>query len=141
MFYFGRGQIKMRSIVTFSFIAILAFASLAYADELKPYQTGKLLRMDSVPCTVGNAKSQESLCLQYVLEADGVVFHIRPRNAKHVVVLPAGERAQFRIDKGRLLMRMDGVDSKERQYAVVSISPRSDNSTADATPARLNHLQ
>jgi len=131
----------MRSIVTLSLGMILAFASLANADDLKPYQTGKLLEMESVPCTIATAKSQKQRCLQYVLEADGVIFHIRPRNAKHVVVLPVGERAQFRIDKGMILIHMDGVDSHEQQYVVVSLNPSSDQSTADATPVRLNHLQ
>jgi hypothetical protein len=131
----------MRSIITYSFSAILLFASFAYADDLKPYQTGKLLQMDSVPCNVAQARSQQSHCLQYVLESDSVVFHLRPKDAKHAVALPVGERAQFRIDKGKILMHMDGIDSKERQYVVVSIAPRSESSTADATRARVNHLQ
>ena len=131
----------MRSIITFSFSAILLFASFAYADGLKPYQTGKLLQMDSVPCNVAQAKSQQAYCRQYVLETDSVVFHLRPKNAKHAVALPVGERAQFRIEKGRILMHMDGVDNRERQYVVVSLAPRSENSSADAAPVRLNHLQ
>jgi|SRR5579872_2478936 len=126
----------IRSTIVLS--AILVFASLAYADDLKPYQTGKLLQMESVPCSTDHARP---LCLQYVLEADSVVFHIRPKNGKHAVALPVGERAQFRIEKGRILMHMDGVDNTERQYVVVSLSPRSESSTADAAPVRLNHLQ
>jgi hypothetical protein len=39
-----------------------------------------------------------------------------------------------------MLLRVEYLDSKEREYVVVSITPRSE-STADATPARLNHLQ
>jgi hypothetical protein len=39
-----------------------------------------------------------------------------------------------------MLLRMEGVDPKEREYAIVSIKPRGD-STADASPTRLNHLQ
>lgn len=126
----------MRS--TFLFSAILIFASLAYADDLKPYQTGKLLQMEAVPCSV---KAQEPLCRQYVLEADSVVFHIRPKSGKHAVVLPVGERAQFRIEKGKIVMHMDGIDNTERQYIVVSLAPRSESSSADAAPVRLNHLQ
>ena len=128
----------MRSLITSSFSAILIFASFAHADDLKPYQIGKLLQIESVPCS---ARSQEHLCAQYVLEADSVVFHLRPRNGKHAVALPVGERAQFRIEKGRILMHMDGVDNRERQYVVVSLAPRSQSSTADAAPVRLNHLQ
>jgi len=120
--------------------AVLILASVASAGDLKPYQTGKLLQPDSANCAA-QSKSSEPSCLQYDLESDSVVFHIRPKNAKHAVVLPVGERAQFRIDKGVILLHMDGVDSKERPYVVVSISPRTESKTADAGPRRINHLQ
>lgn len=126
----------MRSTVLFS--AVIVLASFAYADDLKPLQTGKLLQMESVPCS---AKAQESLCVQYVLEADSVLFHIRPKSGKHAIVLPVGERAQFRIERGGILLHMDGVDSRDRQYVVVSLAPRTENNAADARPVRLNHLQ
>jgi hypothetical protein len=119
--------------------AVLILASAASAGDLRPYQTGKLLQSDS-DCSV-QSKSSESSCVQYVLESDSVVFHIRPKNAKHAVVLPIGERAQFRIDKGLILLHMDGVDDQERAYVVVSISPLTENNTADAGPRRVNHLQ
>jgi len=119
--------------------AVLIFASVASAGDLKPYQIGKL-QTDSAGCTA-QSKSPEPSCLQYALESDSVVFHIRPKNAKHAVVLPEGERAQFRIDNGLILLHMDGVDNKERPYVVVSISPRTESNTADAGPRRLNHLQ
>src|SRR5690348_4897728 len=120
--------------------AVLTLASIASAGDLKPYQTGKLLQTDSANCTA-QSKSSEASCMQYVLESDSVVFHIRPKNAKHAVALPVGERAQFRIDNGLILLHMDGVDSKESPYVVVSISPRTDSNTAEAGPRRLNHLQ
>ena len=120
--------------------AVLTLASVASAGDLKPYQSGKLLQTDSANCAA-QSKSSEPSCLQYVLESDSVVFHIRPKNTKHAVVLPEGERAQFRIDKGVILLHMDGVDNKERPYVVVSISPRTESSTADAGPRRANHLQ
>jgi hypothetical protein len=56
------------------------------------------------------------------------------------VLLPIGEQAQFRLAKDKLLLRVQALDSKEREYIVVSMTPRGD-STADASPARLNHLQ
>lgn len=120
--------------------AVLIFLSAASADDFKTYQTGKLLQTDFATCTA-QGKSPEASCVQYVLESDSVVFHIRPRNAKHNMILPAGERAQFRINKGVILLHMDGVDNKERPYVVVSISPRIESSTAEAGPRRLNHLQ
>lgn len=137
---------------------ILGLATAAYAKEPKPYQTGKLLQMDSVPCGTaekdaksfagemlgtdsGNKKTQEVLCQEYVLQAARVIYRIRPRDEKHPVLLPVGERAQFRLQKDKMLLRVEDLDSKEREYIVVSMTPRSDSSTADATPARLNHLQ
>lgn len=128
----------MRSTALIGVLLILA--SIALADDLKPYQTGKLLQSDSASC-ISQSKSPDGACLQYALESDSVVFHIRAKNAKHAVALPVGERAQFRIDKGVILLHMDGVDNKERPYVVVSISPRTETSTADAGPRRLNHLQ
>jgi hypothetical protein len=56
------------------------------------------------------------------------------------MLLPVGQNAQFRLEKNKMLLRVEGLDGKEREYVVVSIKPRGD-STADASPARLNHLQ
>jgi hypothetical protein len=137
---------------------ILGLASAAYAKETKPYQTGKLLQMDSVPCGTaekdaksfagemlgtdsGSKKTQEVLCQEYVLQAARVIYRIRPRDEKHPVLLPVGEQAQFRLQKDKMLLRVEDLDSKEREYIVVSMTPRADSSTADAAPSRLNHLQ
>ena len=138
-------------------LASLLFAVAAYAKEPKAYQSGKLLQMDSVQCGVDekNAKSftgeligtdsahkktQEVLCQEYLLQTDKMIYRIRPKDAKHPVLLPVGERAQFRMEKDKMLLRVEDLDSKEREYIVVSMTPRSD-STADASPVRLNHLQ
>jgi len=52
-----------------------------------------------------------------------------------------GEKAQFRLVKDKMLLRVEDLDSKEREYIVVSMTPRADSSTAEASPSRLNHLQ
>jgi hypothetical protein len=137
---------------------VLGLASAAYAKDPKAYQTGKLLQMDSVQCGMaekegksfagemlgtdsGSKKTQELLCQEYVLQSERVIYRIRPRDEKHPVLLPVGEQAQFRLQKDKMLLRVEDLDSKEREYIVVSMTPRSDGSTADATPSRLNHLQ
>lgn len=137
---------------------VLALSLLASAKDPKPYQTGKLMQMDSVPCgtaekdsttvagemlgrDAGSKKTHEILCQEYVLQTERVVYRIRPRDDKQPVLLPVGEQAQFRMEKDKMLLRVEGVDSKERAYLVVSMTPRSDSSTADAYPVRLNHLQ
>jgi hypothetical protein len=137
---------------------LLGLASAAYAKDPKPYQTGKLLQMDSVKCGEAekdgqsfagemlgpdstNKKTQELLCQEYVLQAESVIYRIRPRAEKHPLLLPVGERAQFRLQKDKMLLRVEDLGGKEREYIVVSMTPRTESSSADATPARLNHLQ
>jgi hypothetical protein len=137
---------------------VLGLASAALAKEPKPFQTGKLLQMDSVQCGVAekdakslagemlgtdssNKKTQELLCQEYVLQAERVIYRIRPRDEKHPALLPVGEQAQFRLEKDKMLLRVEDLDSKEREYVVVSMTPRSDSTAADATPSQPNHLQ
>jgi hypothetical protein len=138
-------------------LATLLLAATAYAKEPKAYLSGKLLQMDSVQCGVdekdaksfagemigtdsGHKKTQQLLCQEYVLQGEKVVYRIRPRDEKHPALLPVGDQAQFRMEKDKMLLRVEGLDSKEREYIVVSMTPRGDSS-ADASPARLNHLQ
>jgi hypothetical protein len=132
-------------------------AGAAYAKEPKAYQTGKLLQMDSVQCGAdekdaksfageivgtdsGHKKTQQILCQEYVLQTDQVTYRVRPKDDKHAVLLPIGQNAQFRLEKNKMLLRVEGVEDKEREYIVISIKPRGD-STADANPGRPNHLQ
>lgn len=126
-------------------LASILLAATAYAKELKAYQDGKLLQMDSVQCgTDENAKkgkTHELLCREYLVETDQVVYRVRAEDDKHPVLLPIGENAQFRLDKNKLLLRVEGFDNKEREYVIMSIKPRGDSEAADASPARLNHLQ
>ena len=125
-------------------LASLLLAATAYAKELKAYQDGKLLQMDSVQCGMDDnatkGKTHDLLCQEYLVQTDQVIYRIRPKDDKHAVLLPIGQSAQFRLEKNRMLLRIEGIDSKEREYLVLSIKPRGD-STADARPARLNHLQ
>jgi len=110
------------------------------------YQKGKLLRMDSSSCgtsekgsktvageifgTDGQHKqTQELLCQEYILQADHVIYRIRPKDDKHPVLLPIGETAQFRINKDKLILRVPEVNDKEHEYIVVSMTPREDKDT------------
>lgn len=134
----------------------ILLAATAYAKEPKAYQSGKLLQMDSVQCGVdekdaksftgemigtdsGHKKTQQLLCQEYLLQAERVIYRIRPKDAKHPALLPVGDQAQFRLEKDKMLLRVEDLDRKEREYIVLSMTPRTD-STADAGP-RLNHLQ
>jgi hypothetical protein len=119
-------------------LASILLATAAYGKEPKAYQSGKLVQMDEVSC--GARKTQEPLCQEYVLQTDKVEYRIRPRDTKHTVVLPVSEQAQFRLEKSKMLVRVQYLDNKERAYIVVSVTPRSEK-TADARPVHLNHLQ
>jgi hypothetical protein len=142
----------------FALCLLLTLTAAAVAKEPKPYQTGKLLQMDSVQCGTaekdatslagemlgtdsGSKKTHELLCQEYVLQSDHIIYRIRPRDEKHPVLLPVGEQAQFRLQKDKMLLRVEDLDNKEREYIVVSMTPRSDSSTADASTSRINHLQ
>ena len=122
---------------------VLGLTAVGFAKDPKAYLTGKLVQMDSVECGPDSSskQTQQLLCQEYALQADRVVYRIRPRDEKHSVLLPVGELAQFRLQKNKLLLRVEALDPKEREFVVVSIEPRSDASSADATPTRLNHLQ
>jgi len=132
-------------------LAILLVAVVAQAKQPKHYQSGKLLKMDSVKCGTdekngktlagemigtdsSHMKTREMLCQQYVLETDNVVYTIRPKDDKHPVLLPIGEKAQFRVDKDKIVLRVEDLDDKEREYQVVSMVPKdSANTTANSS--------
>lgn len=133
-------------------LAILVIASVAQAKEPKHYQSGKLLKMESVKCGTdekngkslagemigtdsAHMKTHELLCQQYTLETDSVIYIIRPKDDKHPVLLPIGEKAQFRMDKDKLVLRVEDLDDKDREYDVVSMSPKdSTDAAAKTTP-------
>jgi len=128
--------------------ACLLLAGVCSAKE-HDYQKGTLLRMDSSSCgtqekgsktvageifgTDGQHKqTQEMLCQEYILQADHVVYRIRPKDDKHPVLLPIGEVAQFRISKDKLVLRVPEVNDKEHEYIVVSMTPRESTSTSQS---------
>ena len=121
--------------------ALILVASYAQGKELKHYQSGTLQQMDSVECgldensaksfvgeVVGNdsahKKTHALLCQEYVLQTEAVVYRIRPRDEKHPVLLPVGQHAQFRIQKDKMLLQVEDLGDKEREYSVVSMTPR-----------------
>ena len=130
------------------FAGILLFVTSAQAKE-KSYEKGVLLKMDSSSCgyaekdgktiageifgTDGEHKNtREMLCQEYVLQADRVIYRIRPKDDKHPVLLPIGETAEFRIDRDKLVLRIPEFNDKEHDYSVVSMTPRTDVQDARA---------
>ena len=134
-------------------VAALLFSSMVYAKEPKHYQAGTLLKMDSVACGVdekdgksfagemlgtdsGHKKSRELLCQEYLLQSEHIIYRIRPRDDKHPVLLPVGERAQFRIQKDKMLLQVEDLDQKERAYNVVSMTPRDSSKSTEAASTK-----
>lgn len=129
-------------------LIFLLFTGWVSAKE-HDYQSGALLRMDSSSCgmrekggksitgellgTDSQSKNtREVLCQEYVLQSDRVIYRIRPKDEKHPVLLPIGEIAQFRIHKDKLILRVPEGDGKEREYIVLSMTPREDRAKTAA---------
>lgn len=124
--------------------ALLVFWAFSASAKDKPaYEKGTLEQMNSASCgyaekdgktlageifgTGGqHKKTQETLCQEYVLRGDRVIYRIRPKDDKHPSLLPIGETAEFRIHKDKLVLRVPEADDKEREYIVVSMTPRAD---------------
>src|SRR5438445_2255474 len=126
--------------------ATILLAAVAEGKDAKRYESGQLLQMDSVECGYdektgkslagemlgtdsGHKKTHALLCQEYVLQSERVIYRIRPKDEKHPVLLPIGETAQFRINKDKLILRVPESDSKEREYIVVSMTPREKTET------------
>ena len=126
---------------TILLMVMVLCGSLLNAKEPRPNQSGTLLQMDSVDCGAeqkggktftgemlgtdsAHQKTHVLLCQEYLLQTDRVIYRIRPRDDKHPVLLPVGEKAQFHIEKDKMKLRVEDLDDKEREYTVVSMTPR-----------------
>lgn len=125
-------------------LAGVLFAAVSVHAKDKPaYERGTLLQMDSTSCGYAekdnktlageilgtdnqHKKTEQVLCQEYTLQTDRVTYRIRPKDDKHPTLLPIGETAEFRIHKDKLLLRVVESDDKEREYIVVSMTPRTD---------------
>lgn len=135
-------------------VAILVFATamIVQAKNAPAYEKGVLIQMESSPCgyaerdgktlageifgTDGQHKdTKQLLCQEYVLQTERITYRIQPKDDKHPVLLPVGETAQFRIHKDRILLRVPEADGKEREYLVLSMTPRADVAATNRTTA------
>lgn len=133
------------------FASLLLAAAATPAKDKPAYERGTLLQMDSTSCGFAekgsktlageilgtdsqHKKTEQVLCQEYLLQTDRIIYRIRPKDDKHPALLPIGETAQFRIHKDKLLLRVVESDDKEREYLVVSMTPRSDAGTAQDRP-------
>lgn len=125
-----------------SLIGIMLFTSAMQGKDIKAHESGTLLQMESVQCGFdensgrsitgellgtdsAHKKTHALLCQEYVVQSEKITYRIRPRDEKRPVLLPVGERAQFRMEKDKMKLRVEDMDDKERDYQVVSMRPRS----------------
>ncbi len=126
--------------------AVLLLATLARAQDPKKYHSGRLLQMESLQCTVfenqsSAAKASDAtICQEYVVQGDEVLFHLRPKDTKRPVFLPVGKEVGYRIDEGRFYLLLTG-ERKEHQYVVVSMEERNRSKRPVQSALKLNHLQ
>lgn len=135
-------------------LLVMAAAFSTQAKEAPTYDKGVLVQMESSACgyaekdgktvageifgTDGQHKNtKEVLCQEYTLQTDRITYRIRPKDEKHPVLLPVGETAQFRIHKDKLLLRVPEVGGKEREYFVISMTPRADVEAVNKTATRV----
>jgi hypothetical protein len=125
------------------------------AKDKHAYEKGVLMQMESSSCgyaekdgktlageilgTDGQHKNtKQVLCQEYTLQTERITYRIRPKDDKHPALLPIGETAEFRIHKDKLLLRVIESDDKEREYQVVSMTPRSDVAQNQPVTAHAN---
>ncbi len=113
----ARAEAKTERIYDRGTLAEMSSVSCGYEEKSARGITGVLLGTDS-----GHKNTRETLCQEYVLKSDRVIYRIRPRSEKKMELLPVGERAQFRIKKDRMLLVLPESE-KEREFTVVSMVP------------------
>lgn len=134
------------------FLVVLLVACVAQAKERRFYQKGQLAEMTSVSCgydekggksfsgtvlgtDAGHKQTREMLCQEYLLKSERVIYRIRPKEEKHPALLPVGEDAEFRIEKDKMKLRVPEGDDKEREYLVISMTPRPTENASKADVA------
>ena len=118
---FGRAEAKTEHVYDRGTLAEMSSVSCGYEEKSAKGFTGVLLGTDSA-----HKNMRETLCQEYVLKSDHVIYRIRPRDEKKMELLPVGERAQFRIKKDRMLIVLPETE-KEREFTVVSMTPVDSN--------------
>jgi hypothetical protein len=141
----------------FKLVIVLGLlTAFAQAKEPRHYQSGTLLQMDSVQCGVdensgksvageifgtdgAHKKTHEMLCQEYLVQTERVLYRIRPKDEKHPALLLVGQSAQFRLAKDKMVLRVEDGDDKERDYVVVSMTPRESSKSVEASASKPNH--
>ena len=126
-------------------LAFLTAVSSSYAKPPNNMQNGVLLRRVSVRCgSNGTASSkrhnsQAPSCQEYTMYTDTTIYRIRSSQEKNPVLLPVGNLAQFHVERDKVILRVEELDDKDREYKLVSVTPRSNDGSGDTRTARMDH--
>ena len=120
-------------------LALLLICTAAlYAKEPSRNHEGVLLRMLSVPCGAPDSNpfasavlggqgstqtGEQEFCPEYVLRSEGLLYRIRQCNNKNQDLLPIGGKAQFRIEKYRLVLQVEDFGDKTYEFLVMAVIP------------------
>ena len=66
----------------------------------------------------------------------GIIAELRPKEEKHPALLPIGEKAEFRIQKDTMRLRVPELDDREREFTVVAVTQRAFVGNGDVQPAK-----
>jgi hypothetical protein len=97
--------------------------------------------MESVQCIVGSPNPElpaAAPCQEYVLEGEGVLFHLHAQKTGEPVLLPVGKTLQYRLAEGHFYLRLGGHD---REFSVVAMEPRESRHAPVHSAEKINHLQ
>jgi hypothetical protein len=97
--------------------------------------------MESVQCVVESpnpATAESKPCQEYVLEGDGVLFHLHPAKVGESTLLPVGKILQYRLVEGHFYLKLSG---RDREFSVVAMEPRETRQAPIHSAQQINHLQ
>jgi hypothetical protein len=122
-------------------LGVLVLSVGASAQSTAKYHTGKLLQMESVQCVVSApdpATPASKPCQEYVLEGEGVLFHLHAQKSGESMLLPVGKTVPYRVHEGHFYLKLDGHD---REFSVVAMEPRESGQAPVQSAKAINHLQ
>jgi hypothetical protein len=123
------------------FLTLAALCALAPAQTGAHYHTGKLLQMESVRCVVesqATGSGESKPCQEYVLQGEGVLFHLHTKSGGQQALLPVGKNLPYRLEEGRFYLRLNG---RDREFSVVAMEPMDSVPPALHSAEKINHLQ
>jgi hypothetical protein len=122
-------------------LTLAALCGLAPAQNGAHYHSGKLLQMESVQCVVesqASAGAQSKPCQEYVLQGEGVLFHLHTKSGGQQALLPVGKNLPYRLEEGHFYLRLNGHD---REFSVVAMEPVEPQQAPVHSAEKINHLQ